>query len=86
MSSSDGYLRTARWDILQAVAKTSIYIDEDKLRAVGEILGTSTKRETVDEALDEVIARDRRERLAARLETREGIDLADAAVMHGAWR
>ncbi len=68
------------------MAKTSIDIDEGKLKAAGAVLGTRTKRETVDEALDEVIARDRRERLASRLESQAGIDLADADVMRAAWR
>lgn len=73
-------------DILWGMAKTSIDIDESKLEAAGAVLGTRTKRETVDEALGEVIARDRRERLAARLETQEGIDLAEGDVMRDAWR
>ena len=68
------------------MAKTSIDIDEGKLEAAGAVLGTRTKRETVDEALDEVIARDRRERLAARLDAEEGIDLAQDDVMRDAWR
>lgn len=68
------------------MAKTSIDIDEGKLKAAGAVLGTQTKRATVDKALDEVIARDRRERLAARLEAQAGIDLADVDVMRDAWR
>lgn len=73
-------------DIFRRMAKTSIDIDEGKLRAAGSILGTKTKRATVDEALDQVIARNRRERLAARLESRAGIDLDDPDVMNDAWR
>ncbi len=73
-------------DILRVMAKTSIEIDEGKLKAAGAVLGTRTKRATVDEALDEVIARDRRERLASRLEAQDGTDLADPDVIREAWR
>jgi Arc/MetJ family transcription regulator len=40
--------------------RTSIEIDEDVLREAQRVLGTATKRETVDAALREVVARHRR--------------------------
>jgi Arc/MetJ family transcription regulator len=40
--------------------RTNIEIDEDVMREAQRLLGTSTKRETVDFALREVVARQRR--------------------------
>jgi Arc/MetJ family transcription regulator len=40
--------------------RTNIEIDDDVLREAQQLLGTSTKRETVDAALREVVARQRR--------------------------
>lgn len=72
--------------ILINMSKTSIEIDERKLDAAKHILQTRTKRDTVDAALDQIIARDRRERFIRRLETMDGLDLDDPEVMEGAWR
>lgn len=43
--------------------KTSIVLDEKKLDFASEILNTKSKRDTVDAALDEVIRKDRIEKL-----------------------
>jgi len=40
--------------------RTNIEIDDDVIREAQRLLGTSTKRETVDLALREVVARHRR--------------------------
>jgi Arc/MetJ family transcription regulator len=40
--------------------RTNIEIDDDVLRAAQELTGTRTKRETVDLALRELVARHRR--------------------------
>ena len=40
--------------------RTNIEIDDDVLREAQQLLGTATKRETVDSALREVVARHRR--------------------------
>jgi Arc/MetJ family transcription regulator len=40
--------------------RTNIEIDDDVLREAQQLLGTPTKRETVDSALREVVARHRR--------------------------
>ena len=47
--------------------KTSLVIDRDKVAEAKRILGTSTLAETVDAALEEVIALDRRRRVMARI-------------------
>lgn len=66
--------------------KTSIEIDDGKLKTVRGILGTRTKRETVDAALDDVIRRRQREQLVERLREMDGLDLDDERVMASAWR
>jgi Arc/MetJ family transcription regulator len=71
---------------MNTMSKTSIEIDERKLRTVRGILGTRTKRDTVDAALDDVIHRRQREQLVQRLKTMDGLDLDDAGVMASAWR
>jgi Arc/MetJ family transcription regulator len=48
--------------------KTSLSIDRDKLAEVRKILGTSTIAETVDAALDEVIALAARRRILGRIQ------------------
>jgi Arc/MetJ family transcription regulator len=40
--------------------RTNIEIDDDVLREAQQLLGTATKRDTVDSALREVVARHRR--------------------------
>ncbi|HET6831919.1 MAG TPA: type II toxin-antitoxin system VapB family antitoxin [Solirubrobacterales bacterium] len=67
------------------MSKTSIEIDESKLGAVREILGTGSMRETVDAALSEVIDRRRRERLVEQLAS-ERIELRRPDVIDAAWR
>ena len=66
--------------------KTTLVIDEAKLRKVRKVLGTKGIRDTIDRALDEVLALDARRRLVEKLRKMEGLDLADATVMAGAWR
>ncbi len=68
------------------MAKTLIDLDEDLLARAREILGTSTKKDTVHAALREVVRRaavDEYLRLG-----REGAfsDLADPQAMARAWR
>jgi Arc/MetJ family transcription regulator len=68
------------------VTKRLIEVDDDKLNEVRQILGTQTLKATVDAALDEVLALDRRRRalLAGR-----GIsvnELADPDARRAAWR
>jgi Arc/MetJ family transcription regulator len=82
-----------RWAILAGmngypgvVTKRLIDVDDDKLAAVRALLGTQTLKATVDAALDEVIALDRRRRA---LLAERGVDLAklaDPAARDSAWR
>jgi Arc/MetJ family transcription regulator len=66
--------------------KTTLVIDAAKLGRVRKLLGTRGIRDTVDRALDEVLAVQGRRRLADRLRKMEGIDLDDREVMARAWR
>ena len=66
--------------------KTTLMIDDAKLRRARKVLGTKGIRDTIDRALDEVLALDARRRLVERLRTMKGLDLDNAEVMAGAWR
>jgi hypothetical protein len=68
------------------VHKTTLVIDDAKLERARELLGTEGIWETIDRALDEVIAMDIRRRFADRLRAMEGLDLDDSEVMDQAWR
>jgi Arc/MetJ family transcription regulator len=66
--------------------KTSVLIDDDLLAKARQLLGTSTVRDTIHEALLEVLKnRARRDEVSA-LTTMKGLDLANRKVMSGAWR
>lgn len=66
--------------------KTSIAIDIELLESAKEILGTSTVKETVHQALIEVLQKRARSNEVAALSDMKGLDLANARVMSGAWR
>ena len=69
-----------------ATRKTTIEIDDELLEQVRGALGTTTLKETVEEAFREVLReRARREEVEA-LSTMDGMDLDDDDVMAGAWR
>jgi Arc/MetJ family transcription regulator len=68
------------------VHKTTLMLDDAKLRRARKVLGTKGIRDTIDRALDEVLAVDARRRLVERLRTMKGLDLDNAEVMAGAWR
>ena len=69
-----------------AKRKTSIEIDVALLDKVRSALGTSTIRETVEEAFLEVLReRARRDEVDA-LARMRGMDFDDPEVMTGAWR
>ena len=67
------------------MTKKLIEIDDNLLDEAKAILGTSTQRETVNRALDEVVRRRQRQDFMDLL-TSGQLDLADAEVMRGAWR
>lgn len=50
------------------MSRTVIDLDEDALEAAAQELGTSTKRDTVNTALREVVARNRRLRALRKLQ------------------
>jgi Arc/MetJ family transcription regulator len=66
--------------------KTSVEIDVELLRAVQEILETSTLRETVEQAFLEVLKAEARRQEIEELTSMAMLDLADPEVMAGAWR
>jgi Arc/MetJ family transcription regulator len=68
--------------------KTVIDLDNDLLGAAAEVLGTRTKKDTIHAALAQAVEVDRRRRERRQLLV-DGLgspDLADPAVMAGAWR
>lgn len=68
------------------MARTVIDIDEDLLRRAAELLGVSTKRDTVNGALRELVSRRARLAELERLASGELPDLGDPDVMAQAWR
>ena len=66
--------------------KTSVEIDIELLRAVQEVLETSTLRETVEQAFLEVLRAEARRQEIEELTSMARLDLADQEVMSGAWR
>lgn len=68
------------------MTKRLIDVDDDKLEAVRTLLGTTTLKATVNEALDEVLALDRRRKA---LLAERGVDMsefADPDIRRAAWR
>lgn len=68
------------------MTKKLIDIDEERLVRAGEVLGAATMKETVNQALAEVIALAQRRAHVRRLAAMDGLDLDDDAVMSDAWR
>jgi len=67
-----------------AFVKTPIEIDQDALDLAAEVLGTTTKKDTVNAALREVAALGARQRDLRRLASGGLPDLEDEEVMRGA--
>ncbi|MEK6620704.1 MAG: type II toxin-antitoxin system VapB family antitoxin [Chloroflexota bacterium] len=67
------------------MSKTTVDVNDEKVEAAREILGTRTLRDTIDRALDSVLAVAARRRLIERLERMEGLELNDPEVMASAW-
>ena len=67
------------------MTKTLIDIDDHQLAQAQLVLGTTTKRDTVNKALAEVIASDARRRDLERLRADAFADLRDPDVMTRAW-
>jgi Arc/MetJ family transcription regulator len=65
---------------------TQLDLDQDLLRQAAEVLGTRTKKATVNEALRRVVQQDLRRRHVEELAHGALPDLADPQIMAAAWR
>lgn len=77
-------IRSGEWKA--KMSKTTVDVDQGKVAAAREVLGTRTLRDTIDRALDVVLAEKATERLIRRLQTMDGLELDDPDVMRSAWR
>ena len=68
------------------MAKTLLDIDDEYLAAAQQVLGTATKKDTVNAALREVTTLAARRRDLQRLMSGRLGDLDDEEVMRAAWR
>ncbi|MEU4090960.1 type II toxin-antitoxin system VapB family antitoxin [Streptomyces sp. NPDC026673] len=66
--------------------RTVIDVDDALLQEAADILGTTTKRATVNGALAEFVAAAKRRRFLEMLDDGAFDDLTDAEVMADAWR
>jgi Arc/MetJ family transcription regulator len=67
------------------MAKTLIDIDERWLEQAAQMLGTTTKKETVNRALEEFVKAQLRIRHLEWLASDEGPDLLDPEIRKAAW-
>jgi Arc/MetJ family transcription regulator len=63
------------------MSRTVIDLDDDALEAAAKELGTSTKRDTINTALREVVARNRRLRALSELQDLAGEGALDAELL-----
>jgi Arc/MetJ family transcription regulator len=68
------------------MSTTQIELDQELLGQAAAILGTKTKKSTVNEALRRVVQEELRRRHVDELASGALPDLADPAVMDSAWR
>lgn len=68
------------------MSRTLIDVDDDMLGRAAEVLGTGTKKDTVNAALTEVVKAELRRQHLARLAGGGLPDLSDPEVMDQAWR
>lgn len=66
--------------------RTTLVLDDKKLAKVRKLLGTKGIKETVERALDEIIAYDARRKAVEQLQQMKGLDLDKPKVMARAWR
>lgn len=66
--------------------KTSIELDEQLLEKTQRALGTTTIKETVEEAFLSVLRNQARKAEVEALRGMKGMDLADGSIMESAWR
>lgn len=73
--------------LLSGMHKTTLTVDDAKIRKARRVLGTKGIRDTIERALDEVIAQDARGRAVERLLRLEGLDREVLIkARHEAWR
>lgn len=65
--------------------KTTLVIDDEKLARARRVLGTTGIRDTIDRALDEVLALHARRRALDQFKAMTW-DLGNEKVMRGAWK
>jgi Arc/MetJ family transcription regulator len=68
------------------MSTTQIELDQDLLEQAARILGTSTKKATVNEALRRVVRTEARRRHVEELASGALPDLSDPEIMQAAWR
>jgi Arc/MetJ family transcription regulator len=68
------------------MSATQIELDQDLLEQAARILGTSTKKATVNEALRRVVRTEARRRHVDELASGALPDLSDPEIMQAAWR
>jgi Arc/MetJ family transcription regulator len=80
-------LGTVLWiEGVAIMSTTQIDLDQDLLRQAAAVLGTSTKKATVNEALRRVVRDELRRRHVEELANGALPDLADPDIMAAAWR
>jgi len=85
-SACDVYPERLLPDILPSVTKRLIDVDDTLLEQAGGVLRTRTMKDTVNQALGEVVRAELRRRHADRLVRMDGLEVDDQEVMAGAWR
>ena len=60
-----------------AMRRTSVELDDERLKQVQRVLHTSGVKDTIERAFDEVLRADLRRRLAERIRKGQGIDRGD---------
>lgn len=80
------YLQLSAFGILMASRKTSIEIEEELFEETRQILGTTTLKQTVEEAFLRVLREQARREEVEALRTMYGMQLDDPDVMAAAWR
>ncbi len=68
------------------VTKRLIDVDDTLLEQASGVLRTRTMKDTVNQALGEVVRSELRRRHADRLVAMDGLEIDDSEVMAGAWR
>lgn len=66
--------------------KTTLVIDDALVAQASKILGTRGLKDTIDRALEEVLALDARRQAIQQLRAMDGLDLDQPEVLDQAWR